>query len=112
MIPATSLVPVGTNHTPPRVVLIRVNTHDWRGDRYDMHVWHIVGDLVYYEFDQGWLHFETKVTLGLQKDGSFLVDVADLGLDPKDCLAYADAEERCEQLKIEEDMYNLITDCP
>ncbi len=107
MIPASS---IATIPTPPRVVLIRVATHDSRGDRHYTPLWHIVGELRDYEWNQRWLHFETEVTLGLQKDGSFLLDVTDLGLDPETCLTYHDAEERREQLDAEEERYNLHDD--
>jgi len=107
MMPASS---IATIPTPPRVVLIRVSTHDSRGDRYEAPRWHIVGDLHSYEWNQRWFHFETDVTLGQQDDGSFLLDVTDLGLDPETCLAYHDAEERRQQLDEEEERYNLHDD--
>ena len=65
-----------------------------------------MGYLVHYEFKQRWL-YNRGVALGQQDDGSFLLNVTDLGLDPETCLAYYDAEERREQLDTEEERYNL-----
>jgi hypothetical protein len=109
MIPATSLLPAATIPTPPRVVLIRVSTHSVRGDKHAEPFWHILGDLRHYEITQRFMYL-TDVALGKQTDGSYLLNVADLGLDPDECMAYYDAEERYSDLCLEEDRFDLHSD--
>lgn len=92
----------------PRVILIRVILPV--RDHYSPKPhWYIVGDLYHYEFTQRFQHGCT-VNFGAQDDGSWLLDVTDLGLDPAVCLAYADAEERRFELETEEDRFDLHSD--
>ena len=103
MMPATLVAP--TIPTPPRIVLIRVVTH-YTDEGPEEPYWHVIGTLVDYEFTHRMLHGK-HVTLGDQSDGSYIVDVTRLGLNPDNCLAYAYAEERWQQLIAEEDMFNI-----
>lgn len=93
---------------PQHVILIRIKTHAG-GNKFAEPYWHIVGDLRSYEFVQRW-QYEREVTLGDQGDGTWLLDVLDLGLDPAICQAYYAAEIRREEMETEEDMYNLHSD--
>ena len=68
-----------------------------------------MGDLRHYECMERWRNGRA-VTLGDQDDGSWLLDVTDLGLDPAICRAYNDAEERRDELENEEYMYNMHSD--
>ena len=104
--PAPAVKP--TIPAPPRIVLIRIKTHA-SGNKFAEPYWHIVGDLQHYEWITRF-QYAKYVTLGEQNDGSYLLDVTDLGLDPVACLAYYDAEERRGELETEEDMYNLHSD--
>lgn len=111
MIAAASLMPAATIATPPRVVLIRISTHDYRGEKYDAPFWHILGDLRDYEVTRRWRHlFSPPLVLGKQDDGDYILDVTDLDLDADECLAYADAEQRRDELDDEEYRYNLHSD--
>jgi hypothetical protein len=104
--PAPAVKP--TIPAPPRIVLIRIKTHA-SGNKFAEPYWHIIGDLHHYEFVQRW-QYGQEVKLGDHDDGSYLLDVTDLGLDPSACMAYYDAEERRGELETEEDMYNLHSD--
>jgi hypothetical protein len=111
MQPAASLLPAGTIPAPPRVCIIRVTTHTYRGEKYDTPLWHVHGDLRHYEVTHRWRHlFSAPLVLGKQDDGDYILDVTDLGLDADECLAYADAKERCVELQDEEYRYNLHSD--
>lgn len=93
---------------PPRITLIRVvlpGRDNYRTEPF----WHIIGDLSAYEFVQRWQYGRT-VTLGDQDDGTWLLDVTDLGLDPAICQAYYAAETRRGEMETEENMYNLHSD--
>jgi hypothetical protein len=111
MIAAASLMPAATIPTPPRVVLIRISTHDYRGEKYNAPLWHVLGDLRHYEVTRRWRHlFSPPLILGKQADGDFILDVTDLGLNADECLAYADAQERCGELEDEEFRFSLHAD--
>ena len=109
MISAAALSAAATIPAPPAVTLIRVIRPGTLGNYFTEPYWHIVGDLRHYEFLERWRNGRA-LTLGDQDDGSWLLDVTDLGLNPADCKAYADAEEERGYLENQEDMYNMHSD--
>jgi hypothetical protein len=92
---------------PTRICLIHVITHYGTGEKYDSPAWHVLGDLRHYEITR---RFSPPLVLGKQADGHYILDVTDLGLDADECLAYADAQERCGELEDEEYRFNLHSD--
>jgi hypothetical protein len=109
MQPATSLLPAATIPVPPRTVVMSVKTHSWKGEKLEAPFWHILGYRDHYEYNRRWFN-QADVVLGDQNDGIHILDVTTLGLDPTECMAYLDAEERYSDLCIEEDRYNLHSD--
>jgi len=107
MQPATSLLP--TIPVPPRVVVMRVTTHSWTGAKHETPLWHILGYRDHYELNRRWFYLE-DMHLGCQENGDYILDVTTLGLDPAECMAYLDAEERYNDLCMEEDRYDLHSD--
>jgi hypothetical protein len=93
----------------PRVVLMRVTTHNWNGEKHTTPFWHILGYQDRYESNRRWFNME-DVTLGDMGDGDHILDVGTLGLDPTECIAYLDAEESHTDLQTEEDRYDLHSD--
>ena len=100
---------IPTIPVPPRVVVMRVTTHSWTGMKHEMPFWHILGYLDCYESNRRWFNQE-DVTLGDQGNADHILDVTTLGLDPAECMAYLDAEERYGDLQTEEDRYDLHSD--
>jgi hypothetical protein len=109
MQPVLPALPAGTIPVPARVVLMRVTTHNWNGVKHATPFWHILGYRDHIDFNRRWFNQE-DVTLGDQGDGDHILDVTTLGLDPTECMAYLDAEERHDDLQTEEDRYDLHSD--
>jgi hypothetical protein len=95
--------------TPPRIVVMRVTTHNWNGEKHATPFWHILGYRDTYESNRRWFNQE-DVTLGDMGDGDHILDVTTLGLDPTECMMYLDAEESHADLQTEEDRYDLHSD--
>jgi hypothetical protein len=94
---------------PPRIVVMSVKTHSWKGEKLEAPFWHILGYRDINESNRRWFNQE-DVTLGDTGDGTHILDVTALGLDPTECMMYLDAEERYSDLCIEEDRYDLHSD--
>jgi len=104
MQPIAPTIPV-----PPRVVVMKVTTHSWQGVKLETPFWHILGYRDIYESNRRWFNME-DVVLGDIGDGIHILDVTTLALDPTDCMAYLDADERYNDLCLEEDRYDLHSD--
>ena len=92
-------------------VLIRVLTHDYNGNKYHAPEWFLLGTQDAYEDQYRWDTGEDlALVLGEQQDaGHYILDVADLGLDPKVCLQQMWDLEEIVRLHQEEDNFSLHT---
>ena len=114
----TNTVPAATVPTAPLpedIMLIRISIHNIWGEKYYEPSWQILGDLQSYEYER-WRRvlreerLDTPFVLGKQDNGDYILDVADLGLNPADCIDYAEAKEHRDRLQNDEYIYDLHAD--
>ena len=95
---------------PLNTVLIRVLTHSaYDGRKFTESNWQIMGTVAQIMFEYRWEQ-NKELFLGDLGRGEYILDVADMGLDPGLCIAFMnDTEEIC-RLQDEEYEYNFHSD--